>query len=63
MKFLLGFFLIIYVILFFYPRMRVSINGQQTTSLLYRALGVGIVGLILTLLIGLPIYGLVCLFG
>lgn len=62
MKYAILFFMIVYLVLFFYPRFRVSINGQLSNNVLYRIIGAAIVSAIATLCIALPIYGVVRIF-
>lgn len=62
MKFVLGFFVLAYVIVFFNPKLVISYNGVPTNNFFVRVLGALIISLILTLFIGLPIIGVISLF-
>lgn len=62
MKFVLGFFVLAYVIVFFNPKLVISYNGVPTNNFFARVLGALIISLILTLFIGLPIIGVISLF-
>ena len=62
MKFVLGFFVLAYVIVFFNPKLVISYNGVPTNNFFARLLGALIISLILTLFIGLPIIGVISLF-
>ena len=62
MKFVLGFFVLAYVIVCFNPKLVISYNGVPTNNFFARVLGALIISLILTLFIGLPIIGVISLF-
>ena len=62
MKFVLVFFVVVYVVLFLHPKFTVSFNGVRTNSLMCRFFGAAIFSLLLTLFIGLPLLGIILLF-
>ncbi len=62
MKFILVFFVIVYVFIFFWPKFTVSINGIRSDSLLLRLLGAAVISFLLTLFIGLPLLGIISIF-
>lgn len=62
MKFILGFFVLCYVFLFFYPKFTVSINGIPTNSFTMRILGALAVAVMLTVFVGLPLLGVISIF-
>lgn len=51
-----------FVFLLMYPKFKVKYNGEETNSLFYRILGAFALSLIFFLIIGLPLFGLICLF-
>lgn len=62
MKFILAFFILSYVFTFFHPKFTVSYNGVRTNSFTMRIIGALIFAMLLTLVIGLPLLGIVVLF-
>ena len=62
MKFVLGFFVLAYIIVFFNTKLVISYNGVPTNNFFARVLGALIISLLLTLFIGLPIIGVISLF-
>lgn len=62
MKFILGFFVLVYVFTFFYPKFTVLINGVPTNSFTMRIFGALAIAVLLTLFIGLPLLGVISIF-
>ena len=63
MKFVLGFFVLAYVIVFFNPKLVISFNGVRNNSFSARIIGALAVAILLTLFIGLPLLGVISLFA
>ena len=62
MKFLIGFFIVTYIFMIFYPKFTVTINGVRSNSLSMRLKGAIIVAILLTLCVGLPLLGILSMF-
>lgn len=62
MKFILVFFVFVYVFMFFYPKFTVSINGVPTDSFTMRIFGALVMAVLLSVFIGLPLLGIISIF-
>ena len=62
MKYILLLTFVFYIFLLMYPKFKVKINGEKSNNLFYRLVAAFALSLIFFLVIGLPLFGIICLF-
>lgn len=62
MKYILAATVLVYIVLIFTSKMKVTVNGQPSNNFIYRIFGATVFSLILFVVIGLPIYVVSLLF-
>ena len=62
MKYILAATVLIYIVLIFIPKMKITVNGQPSDNFFYRIFSAAVLALIFFVVIGLPIYAVSLLF-
>lgn len=62
MKYILAATVLVYIVLIFIPKMKITVNGQPSDNFIYRIFGAVVLALIFFVVIGLPIYAVSLLF-
>ena len=62
MKYILIITILVYIIMIFNPKMKITVNDQQSDNFFYRIFGAAVLALIFFVVIGLPIYAVSMMF-